>query len=79
MLKVFDKVKHHSFPSILEQLKARYEVRKEIDRVWLRVLGYKGNVNTLLDRLYESLAKETELLKGLMKEKVVEVTYAGAV
>ena len=29
-------------------------------------LGYEGNVNELLDGLYESLADEIELLKRLM-------------
>ena len=33
------------------------------------MLGYKGNVNELLDGLYESLADEIELLKRLMAER----------
>ncbi|RLF09493.1 MAG: hypothetical protein DRJ98_08050 [Thermoprotei archaeon] len=72
LLEVFDEVKHHSFPSILKQLKAGYKVRKEIDSVWLKVLGYKDNVDVFLDRLYKSLAKEIEFLKELMREKAVE-------
>lgn len=40
--------------------------RRVIDAAWLKVLGYKGDVDTLLDRLYDSLANEIELLKSLM-------------
>jgi len=42
--------------------------RRLIDAAWLKVLGYKGDVDGLLDRLYDSLAKEIELLKKLMAE-----------
>lgn len=37
-------------------------------KVLLKALGYGGDMNGLLERLYESLAREIRTLKGLMKE-----------
>jgi len=68
LLKVFDTVKGVKFPSILDQLGNKHPSRRLIDAAWLKVLGYKGDVGSLLDRLYDSLAKEIELLKRLMAE-----------
>jgi hypothetical protein len=71
LLKVFDAVKEVKFPSILDQLKSKHPSRKLIDTAWLEVLGYKGDSDRLLDRLYSSLAKEIELLKGILAEGAV--------
>lgn len=68
LTEIFSRVKNVEFPSILDQLKMKYEARRLIDEAWLRILDYKGDVNTFLGRLYELLAKEIELLKSLMKE-----------
>jgi hypothetical protein len=68
LLDVFEKTRNVELPSILDQLKKKHPSRRLIDTAWLKVLGYKGNINSLLDRLYDSLANEIEMLKKLMAE-----------
>lgn len=67
--KTFNSVKSIRFPSVFEQLKCRHEARKLIDKTWLSVLGYKGDVEPILTKFYTSLVKEVELLKKLMEEE----------
>jgi tRNA threonylcarbamoyladenosine modification (KEOPS) complex Pcc1 subunit len=67
--KTFNSVKSIRFPSVFEQLKCRHEARKLIDKTWLSVLGYKGDVEPILTKLYTSLAREIEHLKKLMEER----------
>jgi predicted DNA-binding transcriptional regulator len=66
LLKVFDKVRNMPFPSISEQLKKGSEARKSIDKIWLKILGYKGDPDELLKRLYSSVSKEIEIIDKLM-------------
>ena len=68
LLQTFDSVKNVEFPSILDQLKQKHPARKLIDQTWLDILGYRGNKDELLDRLYSSLATEIKLLKKMMAE-----------
>jgi hypothetical protein len=68
LTEVFESVRNVEFPNILYQLKAKYLPRKTLDKVFLRILGYKGDTDSLLDRLYESLVHEIETLKSLMAE-----------
>jgi hypothetical protein len=68
LIRVFESVKDVEFPDILHQLKTKYPARIEIDKAFLKVLGYKGNADALLEGLYESLAREIETLKRLMRE-----------
>jgi len=70
LISLFERVKDVRLPSILEQLRTKHPVRRSIDRAWLKVLGYKGDADSLLDKLYKSLADEILLLKRLMKEGV---------
>ena len=70
LLETFDKIKDSEFPSILDQLKQKHPARKLIDQTWLEVLGYQGNKEEILDKLYGSLATEIELLKKMMAEGV---------
>jgi len=64
----FESVKDVEFPDILLQLKTKYPARMEVDKAFLKVLGYKGDADSLLERLYKLLACEIETLKRLMKE-----------
>ena len=68
LLGVFDRVATVSFPSIIDQLRERHWARKSVDEAWLRILGYKGDVKGLLDRLYDSLVDEIEGLRAIMAE-----------
>jgi type I restriction-modification system DNA methylase subunit len=69
LTEVFESVRSVEFPDILYQLKAKYPPRRTLDKVFLRILGYKGDTDSLLDRLYESLVHEIETLKSLMAER----------
>jgi hypothetical protein len=69
LLDVFDKTRNIKFPSILDQLKNKHPSRRLIDTAWLNVLGYEGDIDSLLNRLYDSLANEIELLRKLMVEE----------
>jgi hypothetical protein len=70
LLDVFEETRDVELPSILDQLKNKHPSRRFIDTAWLKVLGYKGNIDSLLDRLYDSLANEIEMLKKLMAEGI---------
>ena len=68
LLEAFDEVKDADFPSILEQLKAKFPARLTIDRAVLRVLGFGDDeINRILDYLYPALANEIQQLKTLMQ------------
>lgn len=69
LLNIFNKVAQHEMPSLLDQLKLKHLTRRLIDHAFLKVFDYKGDINKLLDRLYESLAKEIIILKKMMAEK----------
>jgi Glu-tRNA(Gln) amidotransferase subunit E-like FAD-binding protein len=68
LLDLFEKLKNHEFPSILEQLRMRFLARVEIDMAILDILGYsEDEAKQLLDYLYLALAKEIQQLKTLME------------
>lgn len=69
LLSTFDKVAHDELPSLLDQLKLKHSTRRLIDQTFLKILGYKGNIDKFLDRLYESLAEEILILKEMMAER----------
>jgi len=66
ILDVFEKVRETEFPSIREQLKTGFHARKTIDMLWLKILGYKGSSEELLEKLYISLLNELEIIDRLM-------------
>jgi len=70
MLGISERTKSIRFPSILDQLKTEHPTRRLIDKAWLEILGYNGDVNKLLDKLYSSLAHEITILKKMMAEKI---------
>ena len=68
MLRLYDKIEAIEFPSLLEQLKDKFPARVEIDKLMLRVLGFRDDeINRILDYIYPALAKEIEQLKTLMQ------------
>ena len=68
LLQLFDKIRNVSFPSIVEQLKNKFWAREEIDKTFLKVLGFSDEeTEEILNFLYPVLANEIEQLKALMK------------
>jgi len=68
VLRIFNEMRYKQFPSVLEQLKTRFQDRVIIDKVILRVLGFGDDeINRLLDYLYPALANEIQQLKTLMQ------------
>ncbi|MEM4140020.1 MAG: N-6 DNA methylase [Nitrososphaeria archaeon] len=72
LLNTFEKVRNIEFPCILDQLKTKYWARVLIDKTWLKILGYKGDIDSLLNKIYNLLVNEIEILKRLMAEGVEE-------
>jgi hypothetical protein len=66
ILEVFEKIKDTPFPSISEQLETGFHARKSIDLLWLKILGYKGPCEELLEKLYASVLNELEIIGRLM-------------
>lgn len=68
LLDLFEQMKNIEFPSIIEQLKTKFAPRKELDTMFLQLMGYPGKeADQLLDYLYPALTNEIEKLKTLMK------------
>lgn len=72
LIEVFNSVKDVKFPSIIIQLREQFYARRKIDIAWLKVMGFKGNIDEFLNKLYSSLADEIEYLKKIMAEGVAE-------
>lgn len=69
LLEVFEKIKTQEFPSLLNQLKTKNELRYLIDKAIMKVLGFdEREIESVLPRLYEALAEEIQLLKKMMAE-----------
>jgi type I restriction-modification system DNA methylase subunit len=66
LLEVFEKVRNVAFPSIPEQLRKKIEARKSLDKIWLKILRYKGDPDELLNTLYSSVIREIEIIDRLM-------------
>jgi len=68
LLSLFEQMKNTEFPSILDQLKTEFALRKKLDTTLLRIMGYSENdAEQLLDYLYPALVEEIEKLKTLME------------
>ncbi|MFH7835871.1 MAG: N-6 DNA methylase [Candidatus Aenigmatarchaeota archaeon] len=69
---LFIQVKDVKFPCIFDRLKTKFWASFLIDKTWLQILGYKSDVTQFLNKLYDFLANEIELLKRLMAEGTIE-------
>ena len=61
LLRTFNEVKNITFPSIIKQFEKEMETRKKIDKVLLKIIGYKGDLNQFLKKLYKSTWKEIKI------------------
>ncbi|MCX6800616.1 MAG: N-6 DNA methylase [Candidatus Diapherotrites archaeon] len=64
---LYEKIKDTQFPSLIEQLKTKNSIRKQIDTTFLSILGMnKAEAESLLEELYPAIYKELVKLKGVM-------------
>jgi hypothetical protein len=67
LLHLYDEIKTVEFPSLLDQLKDKFQQRVKIDKVILKLLGFNDSeIRQIFDLIYSALAKEIEQLKTLM-------------
>jgi hypothetical protein len=68
LLDLFKDIGKAESPSMLEQLKTRFAARREMDTMFLQVMGYsEREARQILEYLYPALAEEIERLKNLME------------
>jgi len=68
ILTIFNEVKNNKLPSLLDQLVQKDPTKIKIDKMWLEILGYKGDKEKILYKIYDLVANEILLLKNIMKE-----------
>jgi DNA-binding ferritin-like protein (Dps family) len=68
LLKTFEEIKDTPFTSITKQLKNGDTNRKTIDKTWLSILGYKGNQEEFLNKLYASTSQEIKIINELLQQ-----------
>lgn len=72
LINVFDKNAKTKLPSIIEQLRTKNLVRKEIDKALLQSLEIKGDYDEILDSAYRAIADIIKSLAIIMKEGRIE-------
>lgn len=66
LLKMFEAMKRTAFPSITEQLTNPNNIRKDIDKAFLEILGCKNVTDKFLKDLYASVLREIKTINELM-------------
>lgn len=68
LLESFEVMANCELPSIVEQLRTMHHVRKKVDMMILKIIGFEGSeIESMLSYLYPALANEIEKLKTLME------------
>ena len=69
LLKTFEQVSEKKFPSLMEQYKNCFELKKVIDEAVLSVAGLKANtIKTLLPNIYETLYEEMVRIRSFARD-----------
>jgi type I restriction-modification system DNA methylase subunit len=68
LLSLFDQVTNIPLPSILDQLKNKNKIRRQIDQCLLEIFDLQVN----LDDYYESIIQKIQILATIMKEGILE-------
>jgi len=69
LLAVFEKNGKTSVPSLLEQIESKNIKRREVDKIFLRLLGMaEEEINGFLERLYSILGREFNKLSGVVSD-----------
>lgn len=70
LLELYELVKEVKWPSIVEQLKNNFPVRKELDARILKIIGFKNeDIDLLLPQVYKALLNEFEAIQESMSSK----------
>lgn len=65
---LFEEARKEKFPSLLDQLHKKSQIRMKIDKAILKILEFSENeIDDILDFLYSALTNKIEQLKALMK------------
>lgn len=63
---VFETIKSVDFPSLLEQFEQRFWARIELDKIFLRLIGFNNKeINDWLLKIYDALVDEFNAMKGV--------------
>jgi type I restriction-modification system DNA methylase subunit len=69
MISLFDELRTKEFPSIIDQIQSRNELKRRIDETFLEVIGVEPAQRTsIIERLYEVLTKRILALKETMSK-----------
>jgi hypothetical protein len=66
IMQAFDKMSNRPLSSLLNQIRVKDNDRMALDKAWLHALKYKGNIDEVLNWLYDALTNEIETLKTIM-------------
>jgi hypothetical protein len=72
IIQAFEKMSKRPLSSLLDQIKQKDSDRFALDKAWLQALNYPGNIDKVLNWLYNALTNEIETLKVLMAEGYAE-------
>jgi hypothetical protein len=68
LLSLFDEIQTRAFPSLLNQLNAKFELRKKIDLTFLNIIGIKEKFQPiLLEKMREATLDRIKGMKETME------------
>lgn len=63
---LFDKIKNIEFPSLLKQIEERFWARIELDKTFLKIIGFNNReINEWLPKIYDLLLEELKIMKEI--------------
>lgn len=72
IIQAFEMMSKRPLSSLLDQIKQKDSDRFALDKAWLQALNYPGNIDKVLNWLYDALTDEIETLKTMMAEGHIE-------
>jgi len=72
IIQAFEMISKRPLSSLLDQIKQKDSDRFALDKTWLQALNYPGNIDKVLNWLYDPLTDEIETLKTMMAEGHIE-------
>ena len=68
IMRAFERMSERPLSSLLDQIKDKDNDRLSLDKAWLEALKYTGNIDKVLNWLYNAITNEIETLKTIMAE-----------